>query len=111
MSEEKKECSYLLPVAIMAHNEETVIKKTLENVLSQNAPIGYSIKTVVVANGCTDRTEEVVKGQTCETFRRTVALRVVRQQPHVVSLQQLSYRVLCGIPLPALERLPSLVVR
>jgi glycosyltransferase involved in cell wall biosynthesis len=52
----------ILPVAIMAHNEEKVIQKAVENVLSQNTPIGYSAKVVVVANGCSDRTEEIVKG-------------------------------------------------
>lgn len=46
----------------MAHNEEKVIRKAVENVLSQNAPIGYLIKVVVVANGCSDRTEEIVMG-------------------------------------------------
>ena len=46
----------------MAHNEEKVIQKAVENALSQNIPVGYSVKVVVVANGCSDRTEEIVKG-------------------------------------------------
>ena len=46
----------------MAHNEEKVIQKAVENVLSQNTPIGYSVKVVVIANACSDRTEEIVKG-------------------------------------------------
>jgi len=59
---QKKEATEkILPVALMAHNEEKVIQKAVENVLGQNTPIGYSVKVVVVANGCTDRTEEIVK--------------------------------------------------
>ena len=50
-----------LPIAIMAHNEEKVISKAIESVLNQKSPAGYSIKVVVVANGCSDRTEEIVK--------------------------------------------------
>lgn len=51
-----------LPVAIMAHNEEKVIHRAVQNALSQNIPVGYSVKVVVVANGCSDRTEEIVRG-------------------------------------------------
>jgi glycosyltransferase involved in cell wall biosynthesis len=46
----------------MAHNEEKVIHRAVQNALSQNIPVGYSVKVMVVANGCTDRTEEIVKG-------------------------------------------------
>jgi glycosyltransferase involved in cell wall biosynthesis len=52
----------LLPVAIMAHNEERVIEKAIDSILRQNTPAGYTVKVVVVANGCTDRTEEIVRG-------------------------------------------------
>jgi glycosyltransferase involved in cell wall biosynthesis len=52
----------LLPVAIMAHNEEKVIHKAVESVLRQDTPTGFTIKVVVVANGCSDTTEEIVKG-------------------------------------------------
>ena len=51
----------LLPVAIMAHNEGKVIQKSVESVLDQNTPIGYTVKVVIVANGCSDRTEGVVR--------------------------------------------------
>lgn len=51
----------LLPVAIMAHNEESVIQRSVESVLRQKEPEGYSIRVIVVANGCNDRTEEIVK--------------------------------------------------
>lgn len=50
----------VLPIAIMAHNEEKVIRKAVESALNQNAPPGYSVKVVVVANACTDRTEDIV---------------------------------------------------
>jgi glycosyltransferase involved in cell wall biosynthesis len=58
----KEDSSKLLPIAIMAHNEEKVIQKAVESILSQDVPVGYSVKVVVVANGCSDRTEEIVKG-------------------------------------------------
>lgn len=74
MSEEKKECSYLLPVAIMAHNEEKVIQKVVENALSQKTPTEYSVKVVIVANGCTDRTEEIVKGLEKQNPNRVVLI-------------------------------------
>lgn len=45
----------------MAHNEERSIEKAVHSALSQEEPHGYSIKVVVVANGCSDRTEEIVK--------------------------------------------------
>jgi glycosyltransferase involved in cell wall biosynthesis len=44
----------------MAHNEEKVIQKAVESILSQNTPAEYSVKAIAVANACTDRTEEVV---------------------------------------------------
>ncbi len=51
----------LLPVAIMAHNEELFICRAVNSCLSQVCPPGFSILVVVVANGCTDRTEECVE--------------------------------------------------
>ena len=52
----------LLPIAIMAHNEEKVIQKAVESILDQKTPTGYAVKVVVIANGCSDRTEEIVRG-------------------------------------------------
>jgi glycosyltransferase involved in cell wall biosynthesis len=49
-----------LPIAIMAHNEEGFIHRAVESALNQIVPDGYLIKIVVVANGCTDKTEEIV---------------------------------------------------
>jgi len=51
----------LLPVAIMAHNEEKVIKKAIESVLRQKVPAGYAVKIVIAANACNDKTEDIVK--------------------------------------------------
>lgn len=51
----------LIPIAIMAHNEEKVILRAVESSLSQSVPVGYSVGVVVVANGCTDMTEKLVK--------------------------------------------------
>ena len=44
----------------MAHNEEKVIRRAIASVLTQKSPMGYSVKAFVVANGCNDRTEEMV---------------------------------------------------
>lgn len=57
---EKEQFDKLLPIAIMAHNEEKVIEISIESVMTQYIPKGYSIKIIVVANGCSDRTEEIV---------------------------------------------------
>jgi glycosyltransferase involved in cell wall biosynthesis len=51
----------LLPIAIMAHNEERFIGRALESAVSQEEPRGYRVEIVVVANGCTDGTERVVE--------------------------------------------------
>ena len=51
----------LLPVAIMAHNEEKVIQKAIESVFSQDLPHGYSVVALVTVNGCSDSTEEIAR--------------------------------------------------
>jgi glycosyltransferase involved in cell wall biosynthesis len=58
----EKVSNRLLPIAIMAHNEEKVIQKAVESILDQKTPTGYAVKVVVIANGCSDRTEEIVRG-------------------------------------------------
>jgi glycosyltransferase involved in cell wall biosynthesis len=58
----KEDSTILLPIAIMAHNEEKSIQQAVNSALSQEGPVGYLVKVVVVANGCTDRTEEIVRG-------------------------------------------------
>ncbi len=52
----------LLPVIIIAHNEEKVIQRAIESALSQDIPMAYTLNVTVVANGCNDRTEEIVEG-------------------------------------------------
>jgi glycosyltransferase involved in cell wall biosynthesis len=52
---------HLLPIAIMAHNEERLIGRALDSALSQKPPLGCRVEVVVIANGCTDGTERVVK--------------------------------------------------
>lgn len=50
----------MLPIAIMAHNEERLICRAIQSCLAQTRPLGFLIRIIVVANGCTDRTEERV---------------------------------------------------
>lgn len=51
----------LLPVAIMAHNEEKLITRAIESTFRQQPPPAYFIQVIVVTNGCTDNTEKVVE--------------------------------------------------
>lgn len=69
----------LLPIAIMAHNEEKVISKAIKSALSQDTPVGYSSKVVVVANACTDRTEEIVS-RMAENYPNKVQLVSIREK-------------------------------
>jgi glycosyltransferase involved in cell wall biosynthesis len=64
----------LLPIAIMAHNEEKVIQKAVESILDQKTPTGYAVRVVVIANGCSDRTEEIVKGLEKQNPNRVVLI-------------------------------------
>jgi glycosyltransferase involved in cell wall biosynthesis len=50
----------ILLVAIMAHNEERVVSKAINSCLNQISPPQFRVRVLVVANGCTDRTEEIV---------------------------------------------------
>jgi glycosyltransferase involved in cell wall biosynthesis len=50
----------ILLVAIMAHNEERVVSKAINSCLNQIPPFQFGVRVLVVANGCTDRTEEIV---------------------------------------------------
>lgn len=51
----------LLPVMMMAHNEGKVVSRAVESCLKQRLPEGVELRVFVVANGCTDDTEEVVR--------------------------------------------------
>ena len=57
----KENGTKLLPVAIMAHNEERSIEQAVNSALSQEDPQGCLVKVLIVANGCTDKTEEIVR--------------------------------------------------
>ena len=46
------------PVMVLAHNEERRIEACLDSIFS--ADPGAPFKVYVMANGCTDRTEEIV---------------------------------------------------
>src|SRR5215472_307067 len=50
----------MISVIIPAHNEEAYLQRTLDALRRQN--YGW-FETVVVANGCTDRTVEVARGK------------------------------------------------
>lgn len=53
--------SIYLSVVIPAYNEEKRIGKTLESINGYLSKQNYSYEIIVVANNCTDRTDEVVK--------------------------------------------------
>lgn len=48
-------------LGVMAHNEEANIGSLLERVLAQRAQEAQLTEVVVIASGCTDRTEDVVR--------------------------------------------------
>ncbi len=50
-----------ISIGIMAYNEGGNIKKLLESLLSQKISSGRIVQVVVVASGCTDDTEGIVK--------------------------------------------------
>lgn len=62
-------------VGITAYNEEANIGRLLEALLAQQARIANIIEIIVVASGCTDRTEEIVE----EFARRDRRICLIRQ--------------------------------
>jgi cellulose synthase/poly-beta-1,6-N-acetylglucosamine synthase-like glycosyltransferase len=70
MSEEKIKCS----VGITAYNEEANIGRLLQAVLDQRLYEVEIIDIIVVASGCTDRTEEIVQAYMTQDTR--IALHV-----------------------------------
>ena len=67
--------SPFLSIVIPAHNEETRLPQTLEQVFAFLKPQSYTSEVIVVENGSSDRTYEVA-----EEYRRThPTLRVVRE--------------------------------
>lgn len=63
-------------VAIMAHNEEANIGRVLDALLAQKTETVTIERFIVVASGCTDRTEEVVE----EFAARDDRIQLVRQR-------------------------------
>ena len=53
-------------IVIPAHNEENYIKSTLHSIKNQTF---QNFETIIVANGCTDGTEETIKKRTNEKLR------------------------------------------
>ena len=55
-----------ISVIIPAHNEEKYIRQTLHSLKNQTY---QNFEVIVVTNGCTDKTEEIVKKKVDERFR------------------------------------------
>ncbi|MBU0470680.1 MAG: glycosyltransferase [Nanoarchaeota archaeon] len=53
-------------IIIPAHNEENYIRKTLHSIKNQSY---QNFETIIVANGCTDKTEEIVKKRANENLK------------------------------------------
>ena len=51
----------VLPIVIAAHNEEKVIERSICSALEQKTPDDVVTQIIIVANGCEDRTEEIVR--------------------------------------------------
>ncbi|HEY3352845.1 MAG TPA: glycosyltransferase [Polyangia bacterium] len=77
----------VLPVAIMAHDEEECIGNAVESVLQQRVPAGFATRVVVVANACSDRTEPVVRGLAAR-FPHRIVLLPVATKGKTVAIQQ-----------------------
>jgi glycosyltransferase involved in cell wall biosynthesis len=56
-----------LSVIIPAHNEENYIKKTLHSLKNQTF---QNFETIIVSNGCSDRTEEIVQKRENERLKQ-----------------------------------------
>ena len=64
-----------LSLGIMAYNEEANIGSLLQRVSSQKFSHGELLEIIVVASGCTDRTENIVQ----DHMRRDKRIRLLRQ--------------------------------
>jgi glycosyltransferase involved in cell wall biosynthesis len=96
----------LLPIAIMAHNEEKVIRFSIESALRQETPPGYTTKVVVVANGCCDETEKVVASLQSEYPEQVILLSMKEKGKTIALNRSISY--LAGL-CEAGEQIPYVV--
>ncbi|MCI0591334.1 MAG: glycosyltransferase family 2 protein [Gammaproteobacteria bacterium] len=76
-------------VLISAFNEEDEIERTVVNKLSQDYPQGR-LEVIVVSDGSTDRTDEIVRNLTAGSEGR---LRLLRQEPRQGKTQALNMAV------------------
>ena len=69
----------VIPIAIMAHNEQLLIRRAVENVLNLDIPSDYKMRVIVVSNGCTDNTELIVEG-ICKKYPHDVLLISIKEK-------------------------------
>ena len=60
-----KPVSPFISIVIPAHNEEELLPATLDVLNTQTYP---NFETIVVTNGCTDRTADVVRGKCTQLY-------------------------------------------
>jgi len=70
---------YSISVGIMAYNEEGNIGRLLDAVLSQRLMHGKMKEIIVVASGCTDRTEDIVRTYLQKDSRIQILTQVKRE--------------------------------
>lgn len=66
-------------IGIMAHNEEANIGQLLQRLLEQELTTVALSEIIVVASGCTDRTEEIVRGWAARDGRIKLLIQVTRE--------------------------------
>lgn len=73
-------------ICVLAHNEERAIADTIRSITSQKLDSGAVLELFIVTNGCTDRTEEIVRGISEEDGR--VHLVALPRKGKVYALRQ-----------------------
>ena len=68
-----------ISVGIMAYNEESNIGRLLESLLNQKLTSGNIVEIFVVASGCTDKTEEIVREFIKQDNRITLLVQAKRE--------------------------------
>jgi glycosyltransferase involved in cell wall biosynthesis len=93
----------LLSIIIPAHNEETRLPRTLEQVFAFLASQEYSAEVIVVENGSSDRTLEVAQGFASDHANLTVIHSAARGKGLAVRTGMLAasgdYRFMCDADL------------